>query len=325
MERLSDRGTITAFAAATLIGGTNFVAVRISNEGLPPQFGAAMRFSLAAALFLAIAAVRRVTLPRGRDAAGAVLYGVLAFGVLYAFVYYALTALGSGTVSVIMAGAPLFTLVVAVLIGQERLTLRGVLGGALAVAGIAVLSSGSLGRDIGWTYLAAAVVASMSAGASSVVAKAHQHVSPVAMNAVGMVSGAILLATATIALGEQWRLPSEPRTWLALGWLVIFGSVGLFLLVLHVIRRWTASAAVYSVAAMPVVAVVLDAIVLGQPITAHVVAGGALMALAVYIGALADGGRKARGAEAVASATAERAPLPTGSTARAPGEALERG
>jgi drug/metabolite transporter (DMT)-like permease len=71
------------------------------------------------------------------------------------------------------------------------------------------------------------------------------------------------------------------------GWLVLMGSLGLFQLFLYVIRRWTASAAVYAVAAMPVVAMVLGAILLDQPVTAQLLAGGALVGAAVYVGALA--------------------------------------
>jgi drug/metabolite transporter (DMT)-like permease len=285
------RATYAAFLAAVLIGGTNFIAVSFSNRALPPLFGAALRFALAALLFFIIAGVRRVPLARGRAAMGAALYGLLGFGVVYACLYYALVGLAAGMVSVVMASTPLFTLLIAAALGQERLSLRGVGGGLLTLAGIAVLSLDALGGELGPTYLLAIVLGALAAAASSVVAKAYPSVHPVSMNAIGMSTGALVLTLGSILLGERWVLPDQGQTWLALGWLVLMGSVGLFQLFLFIIQNWTASAATFAVSAMPVVAVVLGALLLDQPITWQVVAGGVMVIAAVYIGAIA--GREA--------------------------------
>jgi drug/metabolite transporter (DMT)-like permease len=53
-----------------------------------------------------------------------------------------------------------------------------------------------------------------------------------------------------------------------------------------VMRRWTASATVYAIAGMPVVAILLGALMLEQPITLEVVAGCAIVIVAVYVGAI---------------------------------------
>lgn len=278
--------TYLAFAGAVVIGGTNFIAVSFSNQELPPFFGAALRFALAAFLFIILSRLLRVPWPRGRAAAGAALYGLFGFGVSYAMLYYALLGLAAGTASVIMASVPLFTLLIAVLIGQERFSLRRLAGGMLAIAGIGVLSLGTLGGGLGVSYLVAAILGAATAAASSVVAKGLPKVHPVNMNAVGMASGALLLGIGSLIFREPWGLPLETQTWLALIWLVLLGSVGLFQLFLYVIKRLTASATVYAITAMPVVAVLLGALLLDQPITLEVVAGGALVVLAVYVGAI---------------------------------------
>lgn len=89
-------------------------------------------------------------------------------------------------------------------------------------------------------------------------------------------------------------MPNQSDTLVSLAWLVLPGSIGLFQLILYVIRRWTASAAVYVVTGMPVVAAVLGALLLEQPITSSVVVGGALVLGAVYVGAISghSAGRK---------------------------------
>ncbi|HSJ24330.1 MAG TPA: EamA family transporter [Longimicrobiales bacterium] len=295
MTQQPGTSTLAAFAGAVLIGGANFVAVSISNNELPPFFGAAIRFGIAAILFFLLAWMRGVPLPRRRQAAGAALYGLLGFGVAYAGLYYALVGLSAGTVSVIMAAVPLFTLAIAAALGQERLTVRGLLGGVLAVAGIAVLSLGTLGGDVRGAWLAAAIGGTIAASASSVVARALREVHPLMMNALGMTAGTILLTMGSMAVAEPWTLPRQPATLAAVAWLVLLGSVGLFQLFLYVIRRWTASATVYAITAMPVVAVALGILLLGQPLTPTVAAGGALVMLAVYVGAISNARQSGRG------------------------------
>jgi len=289
VHRTPQGTTWAAFAGAVVIGGANFIAVSVSNEALAPLYGAALRFAAAAFLFLLLLRVRGVPLARGRPAAGAVAYGVLGFGLTYGFLYHALLGLPAGTASVVVASTPLFTLLFAVLVGQERLSYRGVGGGLLAIAGIGVLSLGTAdpapGAGLALSYLAFCVLGTAAAAASSVVAKALPEVHPLNMNAIGMIAGSLCLALGSLAMGEPWVLPREGRTWVAVGWLVILGSVGLFQLFLYVIRRWTASATVYAITGMPLVAVVLGALILGQPITAEVVAGGGLVIAAVYVGA----------------------------------------
>ena len=169
---------------------------------------------------------------------------------------------------------------------QERLTRRGLLGGALAVAGIAVLSARSLGGDMPFGYLVAGLVAPIVVAQSAIVAKRLPRTDPVATNAVGMLVGAALLAVASVAAGEAWTLPQGGDTWAATVWLVAAGSVGLFWLFLFVVQRWTASASTYAIPLMPVVAVALAAGLTGEAIHPEEALGGLLVLAGVYVGAI---------------------------------------
>ena len=281
-----DRLTLAAFGGAVLIGGSNFVGVKFSNAELAPMYGAAARFTAAAAIFFLLALALSLRLPRGRAMLGAALYGVLGFGVAYGFMYFALTEISIGTASVITATVPLFALVFAVLHGQERFTVRAVIAGFLAVAGIGVMSVHSLNADAPLIHLLAAVVATCAIAESAVLVKGFPSADPVTTNAVGALAGALLLWIASVVAGESWTLPEQGRTWAAFGWLVVVGSLGLFYLLLFVISRWTASASVYVLTLMPVVAVALGALLADEAITPEVIGGTALVLLAVYVGAI---------------------------------------
>ncbi len=280
------RSTLAAFAGAVLIGGGNFVAVSFSNEDLEPNLGAALRFAAATLIFFLIAAIAKIPMPKGRALLGAVLYGVLGFGAAYAFLYYALTGLDAGTASIIMASVPLVTLFLAVLHKQERWTLRGVLGGLLAIAGIGLLSTGELGGSARPIHLVAAFLGVVAVAESTVIIKGFPRAHPVATNAAGMAAGTLLLVILSIAFGEEWALPATGRTWLVLTWLIVVGSVGLFVLFLYVVERWTASASVYAITLMPVVAVTLGALLKDEDVGFNVVGGGILVLAAVYVGAI---------------------------------------
>lgn len=285
MNQAPDSKTYTAFFLAMIIGGANFIAVSLSNRELPPLFGATLRFAFAALIFFVIARARRIPLARGRDAVGAVIYGILGIGAGYAFLYYALVRLHAGTVAVIVASVPLFTLAIAVIFGQERFSFNRIAGGVLAIAGIAILRG--FGGDFVLSYFVAAILGAISIAASSVVAKAYPTVHPLNMNAIGVTAGTLLLAVSSLIFGEQWMLPRENTTLIAIGWLVIAGSVGLFQLWLFVINRWTASATAYSATGMPVIAALLGIIILDQPVTAEVLIGGVFVITAVYVGVIA--------------------------------------
>jgi drug/metabolite transporter (DMT)-like permease len=280
------RLTLAAFGGAVLIGGSNFVAVKFSNAELAPMYGAAVRFTAAALIFGLLVWALSLPLPRGRALIGTVIYGLLGFGVSYGLLYFALLEISIGMAAVIMATVPLFTLALAVLHGQERLTARGVVGGLLAVVGIGVLSLRALGGDLPFLHVLAAVGGAAGAAESSVVVKGFPRGHPATTNAVGMAAGALLLWLGSVVASEPWTVPRLAGTWAALSWLVVAGSVGLFYLFLYVIGHWTASATVYCLTLMPVVAVTLGALLAGEPVTPETVAGAALVVLAVYVGAI---------------------------------------
>ena len=281
--------TLAAFTGAVLIGAANYIAVKFSNEELDPLSGAALRFVAASILLFLICAVTRTPMPRGRTLFGVAIYGLLGFGVSYALLYYAIVGLGAGPTAVIIGAAPLATLLLAALHRQETLTVRGLAGGLLALTGIAVLSAGSFGGDLELSYVVAAVLAVIGIGESSVVIKGFPEAHPMSANAVGMSIGAVFLVIASLLFHQEWALPATGRTWAALVYLVIIGSVGLFWMFLYVIQRWTASASAYAITLMPIGAVILSALFADEPITKELVAGGALVLVAVYIGAF--GGR----------------------------------
>ncbi|HEX2696783.1 MAG TPA: EamA family transporter, partial [Anaerolineales bacterium] len=128
--------TLAAFIIVVIILGVNFVAVKFSNKELLPFWGASLRFIIASILLFVIARIRNIPLPKGLALLGASLFGLFAFGINFGFLYWALTKVSAGMASVMFASIPLITLLIASLIGLERITARGILGAVIVIAGI---------------------------------------------------------------------------------------------------------------------------------------------------------------------------------------------
>lgn len=287
-EPAPDRLALSAFIGAVVIGGSNFVAIRFSNRELDPIWGAGFRFALAAGVFGLLVAALRLSLPRGRALVLIAMYGLLAFGAAYGCLYWAMQEVPAGIAAVVLAVGPLLTLLLAVAHGMERLSRRALVGALIAIAGSSVIFFQSGAITFGWGSFALLVIAALCAAEAVVVSKLVGRQHPVVMNFVGMSIGAAVLLIVAAAAGERLVLPADGETQLAVAYLVA-ATVGLFLLVLFVIQRWTASASSYVFVLMPVVAVALGALVADEAIAVTTIVGGAIVCVGVYVGAARRG------------------------------------
>lgn len=274
-----------------LIGGTNFVAVRFSNQELAPFWGAGIRFAAAALLLFAIAAARGVPLPRGAALLVALIFGTLSFGASYAFIYWGLVEAPAALASVLVALTPLLTLLLARAQGLEALTWRGGIAATIALVGIAVVFGDQIRTAVSLISVLALLAGAFCIAESTVLAKRLPRLHPIAINAVAMVPGALLLVALSAAAGEPRMLPNREATWIALAYLVTAGSVGLFVGFLIVVRRWTASATSYATVLFPLVTVATGALLAGEFVSLTFLLGTVLVIAGVYVGALAPGAR----------------------------------
>lgn len=291
-----------AFAGAVTLGGANFLAVRFSNRELSPLWGASLRFSMAAILFVAIALYLRLEWPRGRQLRLTITYGLLSFALFYALMYWALTLVTAGMATVVLAVVPLVTLLLASAQRLERLRGRAVAGSLLALAGILWMAVGPGEVDLPLPALLAMLLAALCVGQSVIVGKKVSGNHPAITNAVGMVTGAVLLLAMSAVAGEQWVLPRQAEVVWSVVYLVTLGSVGLFVLALLVVRQFTASATSYMFVLFPVVTMLLGAWLADEPVTAHGVVGAILVMAGVWFGAVSPGARQSETPRTVATA-----------------------
>lgn len=289
-----DTLTLAGLVVLVFLASANVIAVKFTNQELPPFWGAGTRFAFATALFYGVVLFQRLEFPRGRALVGAILFGILQFGLGFALAYWALLEIPASLASVFLATLPLFTLLFAFIARLESIRMRGVLGALLAIAGTAIIFGTGTGKVIPPLYLLAAFGAVVCFSLAPVVVKLNPQIHPAVMNTVGMFTGTLILLGLSFFYDESAVIPNKMETWIAQIYLISLGSVGVFGLVLFLLKRWTASGVSYQTVLTPIVTISLSAWLLGEPLTSGLFAGCLFVIAGVYIGALAPDRNKVR-------------------------------
>jgi len=280
------RGTLVAFLIGAVLSSGNPIAVKFSNVELDPLWGATLRFSFAAALMLVVMAVLGLRFPRGRALLGAVLYGVVNFGLAFACLYFALLELGAGFLQILLAVIPLITLLLVVVQRLEKLRVSAVAGAVIAFVGVLLMSQIALGASISITTILVAMGAAFCLAEGAVLVRVFPPEHPVSLNAVGMTVGAVVLFLGSLLTGDHMVLPELAETWLAMAYMVVIGTGILFILWVFVLKRWDASRAAYNFVLLPPITLVFSHWITGEEVGVELILGGAVILIGVYIGAL---------------------------------------
>ncbi|HEY6958485.1 MAG TPA: EamA family transporter [Candidatus Limnocylindria bacterium] len=272
-----------AFVACCLIWGSTFLAIRIGNQSLPPEWAATMRLTLAAPLLALIVVVRRDPWPRGKTLLGAVLFGALNFGANLALLYWGERVVPSGIAAVLYATVPLSTAFLAAAFGVEHLNARKVIAAIVAIAGVATIFAGETQLDVPFNGLLAVFFAATFASLSSIVLKRYPQPSAFATNSVGAAAGAVICLSASVLLGEDRAIPTTlPAIWPVI-YLTLAGSLGAYVIFTWLVTHWSVTNASYVGVVVPVIAVILGALVLQETRAAETYLGAAIVVAAVVV------------------------------------------
>lgn len=280
-----DRATLVAFAGVVLFGGLNGLGVKQTVDELAPFWGATLRFIAAGAILIGIVFLSGRHLPTGRSLAGAVLYGAVGFAGSFGLIYQGLSEISAGTTQVLVALTPLFTFGLAIAQRRERFRVQGLFGAVIALAGIVIVVIDQLSVETPAGAIVLVVLGTACIAEAGVIGKWIPRSDPIATNGVAMVTGGAILLLLSFVGGETWALPAQAATWIAIAYLVVFGSVVMFTLYLFALQRWIASAVSYTTLLLPIVTLSAGAAILHERVTPLLLVGGAVVLVGVYVGA----------------------------------------
>lgn len=278
-----DRTNAVAWACwggCAAIWGTTWLAIKVGYAAFPPLWAAALRFLIASAVLVALAAVFERRKPLGWPAVRTMLGVGLAFIVGdYAFVYWGEQFLASGMTAVLFSTSPFFVGAFAFVMLGERWSRAQLACAVLAFVGVVVISWPDLVRGgAGLLPVAAIIVAAAGAGLGSVIMRRDARlVPPFTLNAGSMLVGAAVLLGLSVAAGERPVAPHGLAGWGSLLYLSLFGSVVAFVLFAQLLKRWPAGRAGTLVFLTPMIALAAGALVRGEAPDARSWAGIALI------------------------------------------------
>ncbi len=272
--------TALAYAACTLIWGSTWMAIKFGLDGVPPFFGAGLRFVIAAAVLwtmILVSGRRRTLSPAGNKAAWTA--ALLGFAWNYALVYWAETRVASGLVAVLFSLSPLLTTFFAAATGDERPGLRHVAGAFVGVAGVCLLMWPEKGLAAADPLGLLAAFLACAGSALNLVLQTRWARGEDAwvLNARAMSAGAVLLLLISAFAEGGSAVTWTTRNVAALLYLSLAGSVTAFLLLYRLIRALPPSRVSLMTLLFPVVALALGWFVLGEAPTTRGLLGCALI------------------------------------------------
>lgn len=271
-------------------GGT-FIAARIAVQTMEPFAAAFCRFAIASLCLVALTLRLEGTFPRlkSRQLPFLILLGLSGIFAYNAFFFLGLQTVPASRAALIVATNPVFIAIFSALLLKEPLTRLKVLGIALSLTGVtlvisggdpAALLAGNSGR--GDLYILGCV---LSWSVYTLVGKRVMgELSPLVATTYACLFGTLALFSVAMVQGlvTDWTT-FAPAAWLSVAYLGVFGTAAGFNWYYEgVLAIGSAKASVF-INLVPVFAIALAVLLLGESITLPLVLGGALVISGVYL------------------------------------------
>ncbi|MCL2777073.1 MAG: EamA family transporter [Polyangiaceae bacterium] len=305
-----DRRFVLAVAAIWFLWGSTYLAMRVAVTEMPPFGLAGARFVVAGIAILGFARLRGEPGPSRRSWLIAIPAGILLFLGGNGFIVFAEEKMPSSVAATICATTPLVVAIVSAFRGEKPH--RGeVIGMVLGILGVVVLGAGSSFVGVGARGLLI-VLSPVTFALGSLLVTAEGKEAGLASSGAQMLTGGVSMLGVSALVGESLPLHIGPGAIFAWLWLVIFGSLIGFSAYVWLLRNARPSVAMSHAYVNPVVAVLLGALVGGEPLGFGTICATALIAAGVMSAAVLGPSRVEPAADRTPCREPRRKQLPEG-------------
>jgi drug/metabolite transporter (DMT)-like permease len=282
---------LVAFAAVYVVWGSTYLAIRIGIESFPPLILAGLRHVTVGLFLYPVLRWKTGIKPSTANWRTAIVAGALLLFVGNGGVSWAEQTVPSGVTALLVATVSLWLVIVDWLRpGGVRPVPRVALGLLLGFAGLALLvGPAHLGGSERVNPLGAAVlvIASLAWACGSLYSKhGGMPSSPMLGVAMQSLAGGVILLVAGLFAGEFRGLhlsAISPRSWLALGYLIVFGSGIGFSAYIYILHKSSAARVATYAFVNPVVALFLGWLIASETITVRTIVAAAVILTAVIL------------------------------------------
>jgi drug/metabolite transporter (DMT)-like permease len=281
----------SALWAVYIIWGTTYLAIRVSNETLPPLIAAGVRFLVAGAVLYAITARRGDVAgdrPGPAQWKAAAIVGIALVAGGNGLVVLAERTIPTGIAALIIALVPLWMALVDRVLLRHRVGGLTVLGLVLGFGGAALLIGGTAFDEAApLSGMLVCVGATISWTSGSLYSRnAPLPKRPLVGAGMEMMIGGAVLVVAGVLRGEIPLIAFEDfstASLVALVYLIVVGSWGGFTSYVWLLRNARTSLVSTYAYVNPVVAVFLGWLILDETISVRMLVAGAIIVVAVAI------------------------------------------
>ncbi len=278
-----------AFFAIYIIWGSTYLAIRYAVETIPPLYTAGFRH-LVAGTFLLLWCFWKKLRPTGEQLRASVIIGALFFLGGHGALHWAEQRISSGLASLLIAIEPIFVFLLASAVEKRwRMNVRLLAGIALGLGGVALLfGRNSLMSGPGMATAAVVTLLGALSWAIGIVYSRRSHLSghPLLLSALSLISGALLLLVVGTVAGEGRGFHFagvSHRSWVALAYLIVFGSVIAFTAYNWLLEHYSPTLVATHTYVNPIVAVLLGWLLANEAVTVNVALAGAMVIGAVVL------------------------------------------
>ena len=281
---------VLALMCVYLFWGGTYLGMKFAIETIPPFLMAGLRFSLAGWVLYAVVRLRGEPRPALVEMRNAGIAGALMLVCGNGVVAMAEQTVPSSIASLLIATTPLWITGITAVLERKKPGLGSVAGIVMGLAGVAVLvwnpgSSGAHGASL-WGIVAI-IVASVAWSSGTVVSRrARMPKAPLLATAIQMiVGGALLLVVAAVHgdfVGFSFAQVSR-NSWIAMGYLIIFGSMLGYTAYVWLFRNTEPSIAATYAYVNPVVAMLVGWLLAGEQLGANALIAAVIIIASVVV------------------------------------------
>ena len=287
--RLNRAAIVFSFLSIYLIWGSTYLAIRYAVETIPPLYTAGLRHLIAGTILLAWCLAKRLR-PTWAQVRASIVIGFFFFLIGHGTLHWAERKVPSGLASLLIASEPIWVFLLTSMAARRwRLNASLLAGILLGFGGVGLLMGRSaLNSGPGVFVGSLAVTLGALSWSVGIVYSRRSHLSghPLLLSALSLLAGSVQLLFVGTVVGEYrgFSFASvSPRSWYALGYLIVFGSVVAFTAYNWLLEHYSPTLVATHTYVNPIVAVLLGWLFAGEAVTLNVLLSTALVISAVML------------------------------------------
>jgi drug/metabolite transporter (DMT)-like permease len=279
---------LLAFGAIWFIWGSTFLAIRYAVETIPPFYAAGTRHLIAGSLIISWCFIKKLR-PTRAQLRASFITGFFFFVGGHGLVHWAQQWVPSGVAALLIATEPIWVFLLADIVDRKwRMNPWLASGVVLGLGGVALLLGKGQFAETRMKTGAIVVLISALSWAVGIIYSRRSKLSghPLLLSALSLLAGSFMLLVIGTATGEARGFSFSSvtfRSWAALAYLIVFGSLIAFTAYAWLLEYYSPTLVATHTYINPIIAVLIGWLLAGEKLTLNLGIAAAMVIGAVVL------------------------------------------